>query len=275
MLPIVIAASPCRAMSNYGDSVLNGCYSYGMHTTNTSPALTGDGKAHVGVACFSPINSSVGTLTGGVWNDVNGASASATYVGTSSFAATNFPASGMGTITVAGTPYAVSTNKVVAGVAQGFQFMKIGGSPTAWILGGTAYYQGPSTTVFNNTFLSGCYSYFGETTDTAPVLSGNGKDLLGTLCFDGLGSVNRGFWRDVNGPITVYPAPIITYTSGTYSITSTPGLGMGSITFSGGDVWAIALNNVVGGVAQGFQFMLTNAAGNTKIFSGTAYYQGP
>jgi hypothetical protein len=284
---IVIASS--ASAQNLTNAALSGCYSYREHTTATSsPLLMGTGQDAVGTMCFNPGGSP--SATDGHTVSINGTvhTTAGTNSITGSYSIFNFPYYGMGNINFtspAAIGYWATVNDIgigaPAGVAHGYHFMRTAGDITADILGGTAFYQGPPT-LYTAGVLTGCYSFLSETTLSAPP-TGVGKDLVGLICFSGgagsSGTLSVGEVADVNGSFS-FAAPV----AGSYTITNTPGYGMGTMTFGTScpthcSTYEIAVHDVTGTapLAGGLQFTLIkpSANGHTVMEGGDATYQQP
>jgi hypothetical protein len=279
---IVIASS--ASAQTVLNTALNGCYSYREHTTATStPLLVGKGQEVVGTMCFN----GSGIATDGHTVSTNGTvtSTAGTNSISGSYSIFNFPYWGMGNINFtnpAAIGYWATVNDIgigaPPGVAHGYQFMRTAGDVAAEILGGTAFYQGPPA-AYNDGVLTGCYSFLSETTLTASVATGVGKDLVGLICFNGSGGLTVGGIADVNGSFS-----FSTLLAGSYTITNAPGYGMGTMTFGTScpahcSYYEIAVHDVTGTnpLAGGFQFTLIkpSANGHTVMEGGNATYQQP
>jgi hypothetical protein len=130
---------------------------------------------------------------------------------------------------------------------------------------------------YTNAVLNGCYGFMEASVDTqAGALN---RDSVGTLCFDGNGNVTdaSGHYSNTNG----------TEGSGsggggaTYSVTNSPGNGMGTIVDTC-STKGFSVNSVdANGLAHGFQYILLSHTNGKKckagplVIGGTAYYQGP
>jgi hypothetical protein len=288
-LGAVIAITNTAPAQNLPNSVLNGCYSYREHTTATSsPLLLGKGQEALGTMCFNGLGGAASANDGHVVSTNGVVTATA---GTNSkignYAVTNTPYYGMGRINYPSLiGYWMAVNKIgigaPTGVAHGYQLMRVAGDVSAEILGGTAFYQAASGINYTAAVLTGCYSTLSETTLTAPVATGIGKDILSVVCFSGgggsSGTLTTGYIRDVNGTLAYIPV-----TGGNYTINNAPGWGMGIMSIgtcpTSCVTYELAVHDVSGtpALAGGFQFTLLKPTpnGNTVMEGGDAEYQQP
>lgn len=154
----------------------------------------------------------------------------------------------------------------------------IGAACAFALLAGTTTSQ--AQVAYPNSALNGCYAHLSTSVDSG---SGTAKDVVGTFCFDGncniLGTTGTpglsGSMGNVNGK-----AGTASDQTGTYSITNSPGDGMGTFTI-GCDTHAFAIKNVdKTGLAHGMSFILIKRTGKCKssgveLIGGSAEYQGP
>lgn len=145
-------------------------------------------------------------------------------------------------------------------------------------------------TTYTNAALLGCYSHRIVSVDTQT--AANNTAQVGTFCFDGAGTLVytpsnlTGGCSNVNG---AWNCPGVGPHSGTYTVTNSPGDGMGTFSIYVGtslcEVHEFSLNSVdTNGLAHGFDFILlqaypyphcANPLAKAKVKSGVATYQGP
>jgi hypothetical protein len=140
-----------QAQHVYTDMVLKGCYGFLNTSVDTEgPNAARKNRSTVGTLCFDGNGLILSTLSGdnqtGSCINTNGAAVCKMEAGT--YAVTNIPGQGMGTLNITGgcQTHAFSVNSVDAnGLAHGFQFSSIkrtkcsAGVPL--VNGGTAYLQ--------------------------------------------------------------------------------------------------------------------------------------
>jgi hypothetical protein len=140
-----------QAQVAYTNSALTGCYSYmGASVDTESGALN---RNNAGTFCFDGNGNLVGTKGtpggSGHYGNTNGTLSTGTD-DSGTYAVTNTPGDGMGTITLSCETQGFSINNVDNnGLAHGFQYILISRSsnkkckPGPDVIGGTAIYQGP------------------------------------------------------------------------------------------------------------------------------------
>jgi hypothetical protein len=132
---------------------------------------------------------------------------------------------------------------------------------------------------YTNAVLNGCYAHQSSSVDTEA--GAENRDIVGVLCFDGKGNiVGTSGTPGLSGHVSNTNGTVKTASdeTGTYSVTNSPGDGMG--TFQAGcSVHEFAIRNVdANGLAHGFAFILvkhTKACTGPEVIGGGAEYQGP
>jgi hypothetical protein len=129
----------------YTNAPLKGCYGFLVTSVDTQgPNADRENRDAVGTFCFD----GMGNITDqtGVCTNTNGTTTCIADI-TGTYAVTNAPGQGMGTLTHTGcvSTHVFSIFNVVGGVAQGFHFMREFNQSCEgpFVLGGTAYLQGP------------------------------------------------------------------------------------------------------------------------------------
>lgn len=140
-------------------------------------------------------------------------------------------------------------------------------------LGGLGSSQ--AQTAYTTAALKGCYGFLSNSVDVAPPFN---RSTVGTICFDGIGGIipmagtldQTGWWQNTGGTSLFIPS-----VAGSYTVTNSPGQGMGFFSFSGScGTYAFSINSVdSSGLAHGFQFSLVKPCGAPKVIGGTAYLQ--
>jgi hypothetical protein len=158
--------------------------------------------------------------------------------------------------------------------------MRILAFTTAALLGSAvAYGAAHAQVAYTNSALNGCYAIHSSSVDTGATTTGSA--LVGTMCFDGKGKIVgtadkpalSGHVENADG--TAYYASDQT---GTYTVTNSPGDGMGR--FEGScALHAFVLRRVKDGLAEGFDYVLTKkkkaCPNGPTIAAGEGRYQGP
>jgi hypothetical protein len=133
---------------------------------------------------------------------------------------------------------------------------------------------------YTNSALLGCYAHQSTSVDTER--GAENRDLVGTFCFDGNGNIlGSASTPGLSGHISNTNGMIKTGSdeTGTYSITNTPGDGMGTLTI-GCTTQAFVIRNVdKTGLAHGLSYILVKrdpkCSGGPEVIGGGAEYQGP
>jgi hypothetical protein len=135
-----------------------------------------------------------------------------------------------------------------------------------------------ASTVYTNGQLKGCYSFLSTSRDAAPL----DEVVVGTICFDGRGNIvpdsgaeDQTGWEEILGGSlsTVGKEP------GTYSVTNSPGQGMGTFSLSAASFcgkYAFSLHSLDAAtrIAGGFQFaLITPGACGPAVVGGWALLQ--
>lgn len=150
----------------------------------------------------------------------------------------------------------------------------------ATIVSATAVVSAQAQVAYTNSALNGCYAHQSSAIATSTG-SGN-SNLVGTLCFDGNGKIMgssgtpglSGHVSNVGGTTSS-----VKNQTGTYSVTNSPGDGMG--TFQGKcATHEFVLKNVdSNGLAHGFSYILLKTTKgctvDALVSGGGAEYQGP
>jgi hypothetical protein len=144
-----------------------------------------------------------------------------------------------------------------------------------WAAAGSAQAQ----TNYTNSVLKGCYAHRNISADTEP--SALNTIVVGTFCFDGNGNIlGTSSTPGLTGPVGNINGTIKTATdeTGTYTVTNTPGDGMGTIT-THCDTRTFVIRDVdANGLAHGFDFVLNTRnkkCVGPEVIGGSAGYQGP
>jgi hypothetical protein len=132
---------------------------------------------------------------------------------------------------------------------------------------------------YTNAVLNGCYAHLSTSVDTEA--GAQNRDIVGVLCFDGKGNVvGSSGTPGLSGHVSNTNGSVKTSSNetGTYSVTNTPGDGMG--TFEDAcSTHAFAVRNVdANGLAHGFSYILvqrTRKCAGPEVIGGGAEYQGP
>jgi len=134
---------------------------------------------------------------------------------------------------------------------------------------------------YNDTALNGCYGHLSTSVDIGS--AAENRDVVGTLCFDGKGKIVAssqapyltGSIGNTNGTEQIHQG-----VAQTYSVTNSPGDGMG--TFDAGCTkHAFVLKHMdSNGLAHGFSYILIERKKSCKdngpvVIGGNAEYQGP
>jgi hypothetical protein len=137
--------------------------------------------------------------------------------------------------------------------------------------------------VYSNSVLNGCYSHIDASSDTQT--GALNTQSLGTFCFDGNGNVVgttgapdlTGHYDNTNGMVGSGSGG----GGATYTVTNSPGDGMGTINDKCSTV-AFSINSVdANGLAHGFHYLRIAQIPGKKckvgpdVIGGTAFYQGP
>ncbi len=133
---------------------------------------------------------------------------------------------------------------------------------------------------YTNSVLNGCYAHLSTSVDDD---SGVARAVLGTFCFDGNGNMVgtsgtpglSGHVMNTNGKVKSEGDE-----TGTYSVTNSPGDGMGVIQGACGTRAFVIAHVNASGIAQGFRYIniaKNSSCGNKPlgVDSGSAEYQGP
>jgi hypothetical protein len=150
---------------------------------------------------------------------------------------------------------------------------------TALVLAVACLGPAQAQVAYTNSVLNGCYAHISTSVDNG---SGTAKDVVGTFCFDGNGNIVgtsgtpglSGATGNTDGKVRS-----VSNQTGTYSVTNSPGDGMGTFTI-GCSTHAFAIRNVQSGTARGVSFMLVKRSGTCKsdpvdVIGGSAEYMGP
>ncbi len=156
------AARPAFASTNYPPySPLNGCYAH--RNTSVDTQLGARNRSEVGTTCFDGAGNVVYSTTGfesGSCSNTNGAvgCTAGTSISHGTYAITNYPGDGMGTVNYYQGSVLCQTNEISIdsvdsnGLAHGFEYTVLYrsggtgcGNPNNLpkVMGGTAIYQGP------------------------------------------------------------------------------------------------------------------------------------
>ncbi|MGD0192874.1 MAG: hypothetical protein ABSD74_19225 [Rhizomicrobium sp.] len=132
---------------------------------------------------------------------------------------------------------------------------------------------------YTNAVLNGCYGHISTSVDDG---SGQAKDVVGTLCFDGNGNILgttgtpglSGHVQNTDGKVKTGADE-----TGTYAVTNTPGDGMGTMTAACGTHEFVISHVNTNGIAQGIHFIAISSNGKcgsgTQVIGGSAEYIGP
>jgi|HubBroStandDraft_6_1064221.scaffolds.fasta_scaffold24585_8 hypothetical protein len=133
---------------------------------------------------------------------------------------------------------------------------------------------------YTNSVLLGCYAHSNTSVDTPS--NAVGQNTVGTFCFDGNGNlVGTSGTPGLSGHVSSTDGVVKTKTdqTATYSVTNTPGDGMGTIVEKCGTYTFSVAHVNTQGVAQSFRFILTKSTGKCTggptMVGGSAEYQGP
>jgi hypothetical protein len=132
---------------------------------------------------------------------------------------------------------------------------------------------------YTNSVLQGCYAHLNTSVDTKP--GALNTDVVGTFCFDGNGNiVGTTGTPGLSGHLSNTKGTIQTLSdqTGTYSVTNSPGDGMGTFVTDCA-TREFSINHVDDtGIAQGFFFVLISRSPNCPgpvVIGGSAELQGP
>lgn len=151
------------------------------------------------------------------------------------------------------------------------------GAAGAFLVG--SGYGAEAQVAYTNSVLQGCYAHLNTSVDTQP--GALNTDVIGTFCFDGNGNiVGTTNTPGLTGRVSNAKGNVQTVSdqTGTYSVTNSPGDGMGTFVTDCA-TRAFSINHVDdNGIAEGFFFILISRNPNCKgpiVIGGSAEFQGP